>query len=448
VAETELTADFVQVLGEACGRLFREAGESRVVVGRDNRLSSERIFHDLTMGLAAAGCEILDLGVTVTPIFYYARIHWEINAGVMITASHNPGEFNGFKITLGPGTLYGDTIQKLRVYSETIGAKWSNRPHRPKITTVDPSDAYIRMVEGKIRLGERRLKIAVDCGNGAAGGCAGPLFSRLGCEPLLLYAELDGRFPNHHPNPVKERNLRDLAERVKREGCDLGVAFDGDRDRLGVVDECGRMIRADRLMVLFWREILVKHPGADCIIEVKCSQALVDEVERLGGRACFYKTGHSFIKAKMRELGAPFAGEMSGHMFFADEYYGYDDALYAAARLLRILSKTELPLSRLLMDLPDYPSTGETHIPCSDQAKFRVVRELTERLRRRFPLNDVDGVRVVFPEGWALARASNTEPAIVARCEGMNGPAFDGICRLIKGELASFPEVGEFEWER
>jgi phosphomannomutase/phosphoglucomutase len=448
LAETELTTDFVRTLGLACGRFFLEHGEDRVVVGRDNRLSSDRIFADLTAGLTAAGCAIIDLGVTVTPLFYYARIHWNINAGVMITASHNPSGFNGFKIALGDGTIYGEQIQRLRIDCERLRMTSKGMGPPVRYEKINPRMAYLAMLRRKIRLGPRRLRVAVDCGNGAAGLYAEELLASLGCEVFPIYCESDGRFPHHHPDPVKRTNLQALARLVQNEQCDLGIAFDGDGDRLGVVDEQGRMVRGDRLMVLFWREILAKHPGVDCIVEVKCSKALLEEIERLGGKPRFHQTGHSLIKASMRASGALFAGEMSGHMFFADEYYGYDDALYAAARLLRILSRTEMSITDMLQDLPDYPSTGETHVPCDDRRKFHVVRELTERLRKAYSIIDVDGVRVLFPEGWALARASNTEPAIITRCEGETRQALDFICSFMKNELLRFSEVKAFEWEK
>ncbi|MHB9059687.1 MAG: phosphomannomutase/phosphoglucomutase, partial [Bacillota bacterium] len=310
-----------------------------------------------------------------------------------------------------------------------------------------PNGAYLRDVTGRLKLGSRRLKVAVDCGNGTAGYIAQDFLERLGCEVAPLYCDPDPNFPNHHPDPVQPANLRDLIALVRREKCDLGVAFDGDGDRLGVVDEKGNILWGDIIMVLYWREILAKHPGAEALIEVKCSQALFEEVERLGGRPSFYRTGHSLIKARMREIGAPFAGEMSGHMFFADEYYGYDDALYATGRLLRILSNSDLTLSELVADVPRYHSSPETRVDCPDADKFRVVEETRERFRRRYPVIDVDGARVLFPEGWGLIRASNTQPALVLRCEAKTSEALRDIAAALSAELAHHPSVGRLEWD-
>lgn len=445
LAETELTSEAVRAIGWACGRYFKAHGSTRCLVGRDNRLSSDRIFKALVRGLALTGIEVLDIGTVTTPIFYFAGVHWGIEAGIMITASHNPAEYNGFKIMLGTGTLYGEAIQE--IYRLCRSVEEREIPGEMEVVCGDPTDAYKRMLTDKVRLGARPLHAVIDCGNGTAGLFAQEIFEALGCRITPLYCRSDGRFPHHHPDPVRSANLRELQAAVVDSGADLGIGFDGDGDRLGVVDEKGSILWGDRLMMVFWREILPKNPGTPCIIEVKCSQALVEEVERLGGRPLFFRTGHSLIKAKMRELGALFTGEMSGHMFFADEYYGFDDAFYAAARLLRILSHQDRSLSQLLADAPRYPSTAETHVDCDDQNKFHVVRELLERFRRRYPVIDIDGVRVLFPGGWALARPSNTQPAIVARCEGRTHEELSLICAEMKEALESFPEVRPFTWE-
>jgi phosphomannomutase / phosphoglucomutase len=447
LAENELTSDFVRLLGFACGKYFQSHERTSVVIGRDNRLSSERIFQDLGWGLAAAGCEIFDLGTVTTPLFYFARVHWGIDAGMMITASHNPKEFNGFKITLGPGTIYGEEIQKISQLCVSLQDDLQQFSVIPQIKKIDPFIPYMEMIREKIRLGPRRLKVVIDCGNGTASLFAEKIFKELGCEIIPLYCESDGNFPNHHPDPVSSVNCRDLIRMVRAEKADLGVGFDGDGDRLGVVDDSGRVIWGDQLMILYWREILAKYPGAPCIIEVKCSQALVEEVERLGGKPLFYRTGHSLIKAKMREIGALFTGEMSGHMFFADEYYGYDDAFYAAGRLLRIISNTEHNITQLLASISNYPSTAETRVPCSDPNKFQVIKEITQHFKEHYPVIDIDGVRVLFPGGWGLVRASNTQPVIVARCEGTNEENLKQICEIMKTKLIGFKEVGDFEWE-
>lgn len=303
------------------------------------------------------------------------------------------------------------------------------------------------MLQKKISLGPRKLKVAVDCGNGTASYFAADIISSFGCKVLELYCHPDPSFPNHHPDPVKRKNLTDIISLVQKEGADLGVAFDGDADRIGVVDDKGTVIWGDQLMAIFWKEVLEKHPGAPAIIEVKCSQALVDEVTRLGGRPVFYKTGHSLIKAKMKEMEAPFTGEMSGHIFFADEYYGYDDAYYAAGRLLRLLSHTDEPLSAIVERLPRYYSTAETRVPCPDEEKFRVVEKLQEYFRGKYEVIDVDGVRVLFGDGWGLVRASNTQPVLVARCEARTPERLQEITDIMKGAMENYPQVSPFQWE-
>jgi phosphomannomutase/phosphoglucomutase len=302
------------------------------------------------------------------------------------------------------------------------------------------------MLREKIRLGSRRLRAVVDCGNGTASVIAAVALRDLGVEVIPLYCDSDPSFPNHHPDPVDPKNLRDLIETVRSERADLGIGFDGDGDRVGVVDDQGMIVWGDQLMILFWREILPAYPGADAIIEVKCSQALVDEVRRLGGKPFFYKTGHSLIKAKMREIGAVFTGEMSGHIFFADEYYGFDDAVYAAARLLRILSNTARPLSALLADVPRYHTTPEIRVPCPDDRKFDVVAQLVEQFKQRYEVVDVDGARVLFPDGWGLVRASNTQPVLVLRAEARTPGALEQIKATLTEALHNFPEVGEIDW--
>ncbi|HHV61309.1 MAG TPA: phosphomannomutase/phosphoglucomutase [Firmicutes bacterium] len=442
VAERDLTSDVVYALGQAIGTYLQNAGEKEAIVGRDNRISSPRLRDALVDGITSTGCNVLDIGVVITPAFYYARIFYGINGGAMITASHNPPEFNGFKVAFGPGTLYGEQIQDLRKLAESGDFARG----RGRVSTADPREAYISMIAEKIQLGPRRLKVAVDCGNGTASFFAGDLMHKLGCDVIPLYCESDPAFPNHFPDPVRPQNLGALIDAVRSQGADLGVAYDGDGDRIGVVDEKGDIIWGDRLMVLFWREILPKHPGATAIIEVKCSQALVEEVERLGGRPMFYKTGHSLIKAKMREIGAVFTGEMSGHMFFADEYYGFDDALYASARLLRILSNTDATLSELLGDVPKYPATPETRVPCPDREKFNVVRSIQEHFKALYPVIDIDGARIIFPSGWGLVRASNTGPELVVRAEAKTGDALDKIKKEIEDALRGFPAVGAVRW--
>ena len=449
--ETDLRPEVVALLGRVLADYFREAGKTRVLIGRDNRLSGERIRANLVSGLIAGGMEVVDIGVVISPMFYYARVLFDIDAGIMITASHNPGEYNGFKIALGPATIHGEEIQGvLRRMEAAEGTEiplLSPEEVEAKVEKRSIWPQYLQMMRDKIKLGPKPLKVVVDCGNGTASLFAEELFTALGCEVIPLYCTSDPTFPNHHPDPVRSDNLKELQALVTKEGADVGIGFDGDGDRIGIVDNEGAIVWGDVLMVLYWREILPKYPGATAIIEVKCSQALVEEVEKLGGKPLFYRSGHSLIKAKMKEVGAVFTGEMSGHMFFADEYYGFDDAFYAAGRLLRILSNTDQSMSQLLQDVPKYPSTAETRVECSDRDKFRVVEELRDRMKAKYEVIDVDGARVLFPEGWGLVRASNTQPAIVARCEARTQEALEEITRIMHDELTSFDAVSDFQWE-
>lgn len=442
-AEHDFTDETVRLLGRAFGTYVRERGTREVLVGRDNRQSSPRLRRVLIDGLLTTGCHVIDIGEAITPMLYYARVYFGIDGGVMITGSHNPPDENGFKLACGDGTIYGDEIIRLREMIDK-GKFQSGTGTLEERSIVTP---YLNMLKEKITLGPRPLKAAVDCGNGSASLFAERILKGWGCAVVPLYCESDGCFPNHHPDPVKTANLVALKRAVSEQKADLGVAYDGDADRIGVIDDKGEVIWGDKLMCLYWREILARHPNALAIIEVKCSQALVDEVTRLGGRALFYKTGHSLIKAKMKETGAVFTGEMSGHMFFADEYFGYDDAFYATGRLLRILSNTQASLSTLLRNVPRYYATAETRIPCADRVKFDIVESLVEKFRRDYEVIDVDGARVLFPDGWGLVRASNTQPVLVARCEAKTPVGLNKICRIMMDAINDYPEAGGFEWE-
>jgi len=451
LAEEDLTPEVVFLFGQAAGRYFLAHNERQVLVGRDNRLSSKRIRDQLVSGLTMAGCRVVDLGEVISPILYYARERLKINAAIMITASHNPPEFNGFKIAFGPATIHGEEIQSLYHLMKELNGETPPDIPSPCADQVEERDLgadYLQMLTEKIQLGPRKLKVVIDCGNGTASLFAEEYFTRLGCEVIPLFCTSDGNFPHHQPDPVQSANLVDLRETVLREGADLGIGFDGDGDRLGVVDNKGEIIWGDRLMILYWREILPQYPGTTCIVEVKCSQALVEEIRRLGGKPIFYKTGHSLIKAKMREVGAVFTGEMSGHMFFADEYYGFDDAFYAAGRLLRLLSHGDQSLNQLLADVPKYYATAETRVGCPDHAKFDVVDRIRQSFQKTHEVIDIDGVRVLFPDGWGLVRASNTQPVIVARCEAKTAEALREISKVIKDALCAFPEVEDFEWAK
>jgi len=381
-------------------------------VGRDCRLSSPRLHDALLEGLRSTGCEVTDIGVVPTPLLYFSAVHLETDGAVMITGSHNPSEFNGFKTVCGSGSLHGDAIQDVR---RLIDARDFSTGHGTQ-HSMDVIPAYLDELSPQFQF-TRRIKVVLDAGNGTAGPVIHQLLKRLNVEVVELFFEMDGRFPNHHPDPTVPANLKDLQDAVHAHQADLGIAFDGDSDRIGAVDENGEVIYGDLLLLIYGREILTRKPGATIIGEVKCSQLLYDELKRLGGNPIMYKTGHSLIKAKMKQEHAELAGEMSGHMFFADRYLGYDDALYAACRLIEIVAKSGKPLSAQLAGLPKLMSTPEIRVECPDETKFAVVARVAEQFRATHNVIDVDGVRVLFGEGWGLLRASNTQPVLVMRFE-------------------------------
>ncbi len=441
VVGRDLDAEAATTIARAFGTYLRRAGVRRAVVGHDNRASSDELYRAAIRGLSAAGCDVITVGLVITPMLYFALQHFNVDGGMMVTASHNPPEFNGFKLCHGPGTLYGAQIQEVREIAEA--GELSRGAGTVEAREITP--AYMAILEEKIRLG-RPLRVAVDCGNGTAGAFLPEILRRWGCDVLPLYCDLDPSFPHHHPDPVEPRNLTDLIRLVRDERADVGLGIDGDGDRLGAVDDRGEILWGDLLMALFWREILPVHPNAVALVEVKCSQALVDEIRRLGGRPEWTRTGHSLIKARMREVGAVFTGEMSGHMFFADEYYGFDDAVYAAGRLLRILSRTGRPLSALASELPRYYATPEIRAACPDDRKFHVVADLVREFQQRYQVIDIDGARVLFPDGWGLVRASNTQPVLVVRAEGKTPAGLEGIKAVFEEALRRHSEVAPLGW--
>ena len=444
IADSELTDEHVFLIGRAFGTWLSRRGVTETTVGGDARLSTARIKAAAARGLNAAGVNVTDIGLVSTPTFYWSLYRFEAGGGIMVTGSHNPKEFNGLKVAYDRATLWGDDIQSIY---RMITADDMTAAERPGVyRTADISAEYIDMLVSKITLGPRRPRIVCDSGNGTGGLYAPEFLRRIGCDVTELYSTPDGRFPNHHPDPTKRENLPALIAAVKEGGADFGVGFDGDSDRIGVVDNDGEVIWGDRLMALYWSEILPKHPGAVAICEVKSSMALPETVEKLGGRPMWWNAGHSLVKAKMREEHALFSGEVSGHMFFADEYFGYDDAFYAAGRLARIISNTEKTLAELMRDIPLYPSTIETRYDCPDDVKFGVVERVKEAaLAEKLNTITVDGVRIIYKDGWGLVRVSNTQPVLVARCEGRTKEALDEITKDMKRRLlvAGSPD---FEW--
>jgi phosphomannomutase/phosphoglucomutase len=413
VVDKDLTDATVLDLGRSFGTFFCRHGARRVSLGRDARESSPRFRDLLVRGLTETGCDTLDVGMVPTPVLYFTLFTQPVNAGVMITGSHNPSDNNGFKVCLEKSTIFGRQIQEVKEIAlhrnfETGNGVVEERAVLP---------LYHEYLAANIKMGPRRIKVIVDGGNGVGGFVGAPLYRNLGCEVMEQFCEPDSRFPHHHPDPTIVENMRYAIENVKKQGADLAVAFDGDGDRIGVVDERGGIIWGDQLMVIFSRAILREHPGATFIAEVKCSQTLFDDIRKHGGNPIMWKVGHSLIKAKMKEEGAALAGEMSGHLFFADRYFGYDDAIYAGARLLEILSWTDEPLSSLLALLPHTMYTPEIRLDCPDDKKFEVVQALTAHFRRSHEVFDVDGARILFENGWGLVRASNTQPVLVLRFE-------------------------------
>jgi phosphomannomutase/phosphoglucomutase len=435
-ADRDLDNGFATALGRAIGTHLRRAGARRITLGRDCRVHSPRLHAALRDGLLSTGIDLLDVGVVATPLLYYSVFHFDADGGVQITGSHNPPEDNGFKILRGKSTIHGAEIQKLRALVE----KGDFDHGKGSASEVDVVGPYLEMAASRIQLGPRRFPVVVDAGNGV-GGVAAPLLERLGFAVTCLYCEPDGRFPHHHPDPTVEANVAELKRTVAAEGAEVGIALDGDADRIGVVDARGRIVWGDQLMILFARSILEEQPGATFVSEVKCSKALYDEIARAGGRAIMWKVGHSLIKEKMKAEGALLAGEMSGHIFFAHRYFGYDDAIYSAARLCELLSRGNKTLAEHVDTLPRLFNTPEIRYPLPDEIKFEVVRRMVARMKKDNEVVDVDGARVIWPDGWALVRASNTQPALVLRFEAESAARRDEIRAYVERAL------GEIERE-
>jgi phosphomannomutase/phosphoglucomutase len=422
VVDKDLTPAIVKRLGQGFGTSMIQHNKLNLVVGRDGRLSSKSFADALTEGLVSTGCYVTDIGLCPTPVYYFSIFHLDKEGGMMVTGSHNPPEFNGFKVSVGKHTIFGEEIQGLGRLVEK-GKFASGKGSLRMEEIIRPYQDYIKK---NIQL-EKKMRAVIDAGNGTAGPVAGPLLKDLGCELEELYCEVDGRFPNHFPDPTLPENLKDLIDRVRKTRADVGIGYDGDADRIGVVDDQGNILWGDQLMILFSREILKVRKGATFVAEVKCSQNLYNDIEKHGGKAIMWKTGHSLIEEKMREERAALGGEMSGHIFFADGYFGYDDAIYASCRLIELLSKTDQKLSRLLSDVPKTFITPEIRVECPDEIKFKVVDIAKEALRKDYPVIDVDGARVKFEDGWGLVRASNTQPVLVLRFEALTQDRLDEI---------------------
>ncbi len=435
IAGTDLTEEIYERLGQAIVKYTRGKRKNNCfVVAHDGRLTSRGFAHAVMDGITGAGVNVIDIGQAPTPLCYFGLFTLPVDGGVMITASHNPKEYNGMKVAVGKSTIHGEEIQKL--YKVALGDTFPKARKPVTITRMDLLPKYLARVARSINV-KRKLKVVVDAGNGASGPVGVPLYERLGCEVIPLYCDVDGRFPNHHPDPTVAKNIKKLIATVKRTGADCGIGFDGDGDRIGVVDDKGNVIYGDKLLILFARSILKEKPGATIISEVKGSRTLYADIEAHGGNAIMWKTGHSLIKAAMKKFKAELAGEMSGHMFFQNRWYGFDDAVYAGARLLEILGSTRKPLSALLADVPKTYVTEEMRIETEESKKFELVKKATAYFQDELGLevNTIDGARVEFEDGWGLLRASNTSPALVMRCEADTPKRLKEIKSLIAGKV-------------
>ena len=431
VVGSQLTDETVALIAQAIGTFFERNGVRRVSLGYDARQSSPRFAELMRKGLNSCGVDVLLVGRVPTPVLYYTLYETDVGGGLMITGSHNPPDHNGFKICLGTQALFGEQIQEIREIA--VAGQFSGGTGSVESQEVLPG--YSRDVLSRILMGPRRLKAVIDSGNGMGAVTAASVYRELGVDLIELYSDPDPTFPNHHPDPTVEENLRDLIAAVRENKADVGIAFDGDADRVGVVDEKGRVLWGDELMVIYSRDMLEQHPGATIIGEVKCSQTLFDDIAARGGLPLMWKAGHSLIKAKMKETGAVLAGEMSGHMFFADRFYGFDDACYAGARLLEILSKTDKPLSQLTAGLPKTYSTPELRMECPDDRKFEIVAAVAQHFGKTHEVIAIDGARIKFEHGWGLVRASNTQELLVLRFEAESTEHLEGIEEAIYDHL-------------
>jgi phosphomannomutase/phosphoglucomutase len=433
VADVDLTDAFARDLARAFGTVIRRAGGTRVCLGRDCRTHGPRLHQAFLDGLLSTGLEVLDVGVVPSPLLYFAVFHHDTDGGVQITGSHNPAEYNGFKMMHGKSSLHGEQVQDLRRLIEAQDFVSG----RGAVREAPVFDAYVERVASDIRLPGRRLRVVVDGGNGTGGPIATRLLERLGVDVIPMYIDMDGRFPNHHPDPTVEENLVELIARVRSEGADCGVAYDGDADRIGVVDDRGEILWGDRLMILLSRAILRVCPGAAIVSEVKCSATLFDDITARGGRAIMAPVGHSIIKQRMKDEGAELGGEMSGHIFFKHRWMGFDDAVYTTARLLEILAEAGAPLSALLSDVPVTHVTPEIRLDASDDTKFALVDAAAAHFGALHPVVDIDGARIDFGDGWGLIRASNTQPVIVLRAEADTAAALGRIRATLEAFVAN-----------
>ena len=430
VVKTDLRPDVVELIGKAVGTLYPDC--TQVVVGRDGRLTSKQLADNLIAGLRATGTNVIDIGEVPTPVLYYATHALETGSGLMVTGSHNPPEYNGIKMVMAEKTLFGDMIQEILSCIQSADFKVGSG----EVKSVEILNDYIDTITQEVRL-KRPMSIAIDCGNGVAGPAAKKLFTQMGCQVKELFCDIDGNFPNHHPNPSEPENLADLINSVTNNALDLGLAFDGDGDRVGIVDEHGEVLWADRQMMLYAQDVLSRNPGAEIIFDVKSSRNLANFINQAGGKATMWKTGHSFIKNKMKETGALLAGEMSGHIFFKERWFGFDDGLYSAARMLEILAADDRPVSEIFNDLPNDVSTPEITVHLdNDGAQHEFIEKFIKQSNfTGASLSTIDGVRADFDYGWGLVRASNTTPSLVIRFEAESDEKLNQLKNDFKAQI-------------
>lgn len=432
---TELNYENAKLIGQAFASLMKKEGQTKIIVGHDNRKSYEELDKGLTEGIISTGLDVVDIGFCMTPMTYFARILLDIKPSVMITASHNPKEYNGFKICgMGTDSIYGEEIQDLRRFIEK--GEFETSEVHGKVNEISIRDEYIKYIVDKVKLGDRKLRVALDCGNGVGSLFAKEIFDKLGVETFTMCCESDGDFPIHHPDPSQEKNMLEFEKFVVENKCDIGLGFDGDADRVICFDENGRIIFGDEYMAIIWRDIIHKYPGAKAIMDVKSTQALYEEIEKLGGVPEFCKVGNSLIKAQIRKENLVFAGEYVGHIYFNDEHYGYDDAMYAGARMLRILSNTDKKMSELSDGFARYASTPEILVKVTDETKNIIVENVKKKfIEEGRKVIDVDGARVVFEDGWGLIRASNTGPNLTIKAESKTIEKSNEIIDIIKKHI-------------
>jgi len=430
VTGKDIEEEDVVIIGKAYGSLLNRQNKKIISVGRDCRLTSDKFSQLFIQGIISTGCDVIDIGICPTPVLYFSIHHLNLEGGAMVTASHNPPEYNGFKLMAGTDSIHGQGLQEIRIICENKNFVQGHG----KMTEKDVITPYKDYILNNIKI-KKPIRIGIDSGNGTGGITALPILKNLGCEVYDIYCDMDGTFPNHEADPTQKKNLVDLIKLVKEKNLDLGVGYDGDADRIGVVDKNGEVIYGDQLMVIYAREILGRKPGATFISEVKCSMVMYDDIRNHGGNAIMWKTGHSLIKQKMKEENAELAGEMSGHMFFKDRYLGFDDALYATCRLLEIMADTGVGVDELIEDLPKTFTTPEIRVDCPDEIKFNVVDKIVALFKAKQDVIDIDGLRALYDDGWGLVRASNTQPALVLRFEALSEKRLDVIRNEIETAL-------------